>query len=159
MVLGVKQGGLNVGDQAPDFELLDQAGQKVSLSERYRQQWVVLFFYPKDHTPGCTAQACSFRDAYEDFKAVGAEVIGISSDDQASHQNFAQTHRLPFVLLSDDSGQVRKAYGVPKTLGLLPGRVTFVIDPQGVIQMVYNSQFNAESHIEKALELLKIKAS
>lgn len=146
---------LIVGDLAPDFELCDAQGRSVRLTERLASHWVVLFFYPKDHTRGCTTEVCAFRDSYQVFQDAGADVIGISSDSQASHQQFAQTHQLPFPLLSDPNGLTRAAYGIPKTFGLLPGRMTFVIDPQQRIRMAYSSQFNAKSHIEKALDILR----
>src|SRR6476619_6589844 len=111
--------GIKVGDQAPDFNLPSQSGANVQLKNLLGKGAVVLYFYPKDETPGCTAEACTFRDSYEDFKAAGAEVVGISSDSASSHQAFAQHHRLPFILVSDEGGKVRKQYGVPSTLGLL----------------------------------------
>jgi peroxiredoxin Q/BCP len=115
----------------------------------------VLYFYPKDNTPGCTAQACSFRDQYEDFLDLGAEVIGVSGDDFASHQKFTSQYRLPFLLLSDTNRKIRKLFGVPTALlGMLPGRVTYVIDANGIIQMVFNSML-AGQHIPKALAAVK----
>jgi len=115
----------------------------------------VLYFYPKDETAGCTAQACSFRDSYEDFKAAGAEVIGISSDSGRSHTKFAEHHRLPFVLLSDIIGKVRKAYGAYDMFGLIPGRVTFVIDKEGKVIHKFDSHLNPTKHIGEALSKLK----
>ena len=130
---------LSIGQPAPDFTLKTTTGDTFRLSEQ-RGRHVVLYFYPKDDTPGCTAEACSFRDQYEDFLELGADVVGISSDSEASHQKFTQKHRLPFPLLADGGGQVRKLYEVPRALlGLLPGRVTFVIDKAGVIQYIFNS--------------------
>ena len=150
--------GVAVGDRAPDFELSDAAGRRVKLSAFRGQKAVVLYFYPKDDTPGCTKEACSFRDHYEDFVGAGAEVIGVSSDDGASHQRFAKKHALPFTLLSDAGGAVRKLYGVPATLGLLPGRVTFVIDREGVVRHVFNSQLAATQHVDEALRILRSAA-
>jgi peroxiredoxin Q/BCP len=147
--------GIRVGDIAPDFTLPKQDGSTVSLKELLAKGAVVLYFYPKDDTPGCTAEACSFRDAYEDFKDAGAEVVGISSDSAGSHKAFADRHRLPFVLVSDQGGKVRKLYGVPSTLVLLPGRVTYVIDAGGVVRHVFNSQLNVGKHVTEALEVLK----
>jgi thioredoxin-dependent peroxiredoxin len=141
---------LAVGDAAPDFELVAQDGEKVKLSDQ-RGQWVVVYFYPADDTPGCTAEACSFRDSYEDFTDAGATVIGISGDDTESHQKFAAKHNLPFTLLSDDDGKVRKTWGVGKSLGLLPGRVTFVISPEGVVRKRFSSQLRAKQHKNEAL--------
>ena len=120
-----------------------------------RGRWVVLYFYPKDETPGCTREACAFRDAYEDFKKVGAEVLGVSSDSPESHQKFAAKYRLPFLLLSDEGDRVRKLYGISSTLGILPGRVTFVIDPQGVVRHLFNSQFRPARHVAEALQKMK----
>lgn len=145
---------LSVGDIAPDFMLNDADGRPVSLYSYTGQSAVVLYFYPKDETPGCTAQACSFRDNYEAFKNAGAEVIGISSDSGDSHRSFAGKHRLPFVLLSDPGGRVRKLYGVPELFFLLPGRVTFVIGKDGRILHIFNSMFRAEDHIPEALKAL-----
>ena len=116
---------------------------------------VVLYFYPKDDTPGCTVEACGFRDAYEDFKDAGAEVVGISSDSADAHKAFASKHSLPFTLVADAGGKVRKAYGVKATLGLLPGRVTYVIDPKGVVRHVFDSQLNPTKHVREALEVIK----
>ncbi len=146
---------VQVGDQAPDFTLAAQSGDNITLSGFRGQRAVVLYFYPKDDTPGCTVESCSFRDSYEVFKDIGAEVIGISSDSPESHQKFAQKHGLPFTLVSDPDSSVRKAYGVPATLGLLPGRVTYVIDREGVIRHIFNAQFNPKAHVENALKVLK----
>ena len=109
----------------------------------------------KDNTAGCTAEACSFRDSYEAFQEAGAEVIGISSDTEKSHQQFANKHRLPFILLSDLGGVVRKFYGVPATFGLLPGRVTYIIDKQGIVRHIFSSQFAPQMHVAVALKVLK----
>lgn len=146
---------VKTGDPAPDFELPDAAGKRVRLSDFAGKRPVVLYFYPKDGTPGCTAEACAFRDSFEAFREAGAEVIGISSDSEESHKRFAEKHRLPFTLLSDRGAQVRKAYGVPPTMGLLPGRVTYVIDPKGVVRHVFDSQFNPKKHVAEALKILK----
>jgi peroxiredoxin Q/BCP len=147
--------GIRVGDVAPGFTLPKQDGAPVELKALLRKGPVVLYFYPKDDTPGCTAEACSFRDAYEDFKEAGAEVVGISSDSAGKHQAFADKHHLPFILVSDEAGAVRKLFGVPSTLGLFPGRVTYVIDPGGVVRHVFNSQLNPTKHVGEALEVLK----
>jgi peroxiredoxin Q/BCP len=142
------------GQPAPDFELPDAEGKRIRLADFKGKKAVVLYFYPKDDTPGCTAEACSFRDSYEDFQDAGAEVIGVSSDSTASHEKFAKRHKLPFTLLSDAKGEVRRKYGVPTTLGLLPGRVTFVIDRKGIVRHVFNSQLQATRHVQEALEAL-----
>jgi len=146
---------LKTGDFAPDFTLKDQYGELVKLSDFRHKKNLVVYFYPKDETSGCTAQACAFRDQYLDFQEAGAEVIGISSDSTSSHVKFASKHKLPFILLSDEGGKVRKLYGVPNTFMLIPGRVSFVVDMNGVIRYVFNSQFNATGHIEKTLDILK----
>lgn len=138
------------GDEAPDFELPSGDGSTVRLSA-LRGGWVVLYFYPADDTPGCTAESCAFRDHHDEFVEAGATVLGISADSVESHERFASKHDLPFPLLSDPDGQARGAYGVRKTLGLLPGRVTFVIDPQGVVRSVFRSQFRASAHQREAL--------
>ena len=143
------------GDPAPAATLTKADGSSVALQELLGKGTVVLYFYPKDETPGCTAEACSFRDQYEDFKAAGAEVIGVSSDDGASHEAFKQHHRLPFTLLSDPSGAGAKAFGVKKTFGLIAGRVTFVIDRAGVIRHRFDSQVRVQKHVEEALEIVK----
>ena len=145
---------MRVGDQAPDFTRTTHTGEQVSLAA-LRGRWVVLYFYPADDTPGCTAEACSFRDAYEEFTDVGAVVIGVSSNDAASHAKFTEKHKLPFTLLSDEDGSLQSAFGVKKTLGILPGRVTYVIDPQGVVQEVFNSQLRAKQHQSRALATIK----
>jgi len=150
-----KQGNVKVGDYAPNFTLLDQSGEQVSLWDVIGKSAIVLYFYPKDDTPGCTTEACTFRDSYEAFKDAGAEVIGVSSDSADSHQQFAAKYRLPFTLLSDRGGAVRKLYSVPSTLGLLPGRVTYVIDKQGIVRHIFNSQFAPQKHISEALQTLQ----
>jgi len=146
---------LRVGEAAPDFVLPDRTGKMVRLSEFRGRKAIVLYFYPKDDTPGCTKESCAFRDSYQDFQDAGAEVIGVSGDGAASHERFAAKHRLPFILLSDRGGQVRAKYGVPATLGLLPGRVTFVIDRDGIVRHVFNSQFQPTQHIAEALAALR----
>lgn len=144
-----------VGQKAPDFHLKDQQGRNVSLADFRGKKAVVLYFYPKDETPGCTKEACSFRDSYEDFVKAGAEVIGVSGDSVAKHQAFAEHHRLPFTLLADEGNGLRRAYGVPSTLWILPGRVTYVIDKDGVVQHVFDSQLQATKHIDEALAVVK----
>jgi len=146
---------LAVGNVAPTFRLPTSYGSYVALEDFLGKKNVVVYFYPKDFTQGCTAEACSFRDSYEAFKDLGAEVIGISSDSQNSHRDFAQQHHLPFILLSDVDGSVRKAYGVKKTLGLIAGRVSFVIDKKGIIRLIFSSQTRATAHVGEALNILK----
>jgi len=146
---------IGVGMSAPDFTKTTQTGDTISLSQFRGEKTVVLYFYPKDETPGCTAEACTFRDNFEDFVEAGAVVIGVSQDSEESHQRFASHHRLPFLLVSDRDKALQKAYGVPKTMGLLPGRVTYVIDRDGTVQHVFNSQLNAKKHVREALEVVK----
>lgn len=147
--------GIKVGDQAPALEGVAHTGQQVRLEDYRGKQAVVVYFYPKDDTPGCTTQACSFRDSYEDFVKAGAVVIGVSSDSNDKHREFAERRKLPFLLLADESGTMRKAFGVPKTLGIMPGRVTYVIDRDGVVQLVFNSQLNAARHVKEALQVVQ----
>ena len=146
---------INVGDKAPGFTLPSQMGDNVTLSEYFGKKAVVLYFYPKDETRGCTREACKFRDSYDVFTSLGAEVLGVSSDTLESHKSFATHHGLPFLLLSDEDGKVRELYGVPSTMGIIPGRVTYIIDKKGVIRHIFNSQFRPEQHIEEALKILK----
>ncbi|MBE9206726.1 peroxiredoxin [Nostoc sp. LEGE 06077] len=146
---------VKVGDIAPDFTLPAQNGATVSLKDYRGQKAVVLYFYPKDDTPGCTAESCAFRDQYEVFKDAGAEVIGVSGDSSESHQKFAAKYNLPFVLLSDKGDQVRKQYGATAAFGLFPGRVTYVIDQQGVVQYVFDSMLNFQGHVTEALKTLQ----
>ena len=145
---------VGVGSKARDFILPSQSGEMVNLKDFLGKKPMVLFFYPKDDTPGCTKQACAFRDEYEAFGQLDAEVIGISSDSVRSHKNFAEKHSLPFLLLSDEGGKVRKLYGVPTTFGLFPGRVTYVIDAEGVVGHIFASQLGVEKHVEEAREAL-----
>jgi thioredoxin-dependent peroxiredoxin len=150
-----EMGRVQVGDHAPDFTLASQAGEDVRLGDLLGKKNIVLYFYPKDDTSGCTAEACSFRDSYEVFKDAGAEVIGVSSDTVDSHQRFSAKHHLPYILLSDAGGALRKLYGVPATFGLLPGRVTYIIDRQGIVRHIFSSQFTPQKHIIEALNTLQ----
>lgn len=146
---------LQIGDKIPNFTAKDTNGDDFDSTTIVGQKPVVIYFYPKDNTPGCTAQACSFRDQYEDFKDLGAEVIGISGDTVASHEKFAKRYKLPFLLLSDNLGKLRKLFGVKTNLlGLIPGRVTYVADKTGTIQLIFDSMM-ATKHIPKALDFLK----
>lgn len=147
---------IEVGSRVPDFSLYDQNGTLFQLAAHLGKQNLVIYFYPKDDTPGCTKEACTFRDMYEDFTQAGAEVIGISSDSRKSHSEFATKHKLPFSLLSDEGKEVRKRFGVPTNLfGFLPGRVTYIIDKQGIVKYIFNSQTQAEKHAEESLRILK----
>ncbi|MEM7371591.1 MAG: peroxiredoxin [Bacteroidota bacterium] len=147
---------LAVGDQAPAFSLPNQDGEVVSLSDFAGKKHIVLYFYPKDETPGCTKEACGFRDQYEAFTDAGAEVIGVSFDSVRSHQKFSSNRNLPFQLLSDSNKEVSKRYGVTNSLfGLLPGRETFVIDKTGIVRHRFASQFQIDPHIEDALKVIQ----
>lgn len=146
---------VNVGDKAPDFELLKPDGSLFRLKDQLKEKNVVLYFYPKDNTPGCTKQACEFRDQYEVFKEHDAEVVGISSDSSDSHEKFEQDHRLPFVLLSDKGNQVRNMFGVPRKFGIIPGRVTYVIDKNGIVRYIFNSMTKPLEHVKNTLDVLK----
>lgn len=143
------------GDIVPDFSLPDQNGNTFHLYDVINQTDVVLYFYPKDDTPGCTKEACSFRDSYETFKEEGAEVIGVSGDSVDSHKKFAQKHNLPFTLLSDGNGEVRKLFGVPKTLFVIPGRTTYVIKKGGRLVHRFNSLNKPDEHVKESLTALK----
>ena len=146
---------LKVGDAAPDFHLAAADGHVVSLSDYRGQSEVVLFFYPRDNSPFCSLEACSFRDSYEAFQNAGAEVIGISADSGQSHDRFALRFSLPFVLLSDTDGAVQRQFGVTKTLGVFPGRKTYLIDRSGVIRHIFASQFLPTKHVSEALAVLR----
>jgi peroxiredoxin Q/BCP len=151
----IKEDAVKVGDKAPDFELQRQDGGLFRLHDLLKEKNVVLYFYPKDSTPGCTKQACEFRDQYEEFKQYDAEVVGVSSDNLISHQKFERVHHLPFTLLSDKGGQIRGIYGVPRKLGVFPGRVTYIIDKDKTVRYVFNSMSKPREHISTALEVLK----
>lgn len=145
---------LSVGDPAPPIALKDAEGVE-RRSDQLAGAPLVLFFYPKDDTPGCTMEACAFRDSFADIQALGAQVWGVSGDDAASHQRFAARHQLPFPLLVDQGNQLRRAFGVPNALGFFPGRVTYVIDGKGVIRHVFNNLLDGPAHRKEALEALR----
>ena len=144
--------GLEVGDQAPEFSGMTQDGKTIRHSDYMGKRGLVIFFYPKDGTPVCTREACAFRDSYEQFVDAGAEVIGVSSDTEESHHAFSREHKLSFPLLSDADGSLRRAFGVPKTFGLFPGRVTYVIDKEGIIRLIFSAQFASDEHVRQALK-------
>jgi peroxiredoxin Q/BCP len=146
--------GLKVGDKVPEFTLPSHTGEMVSMNDLIGRRTVVLFFYPKDNSPGCKKEVCAFRDAFEVFKEEGAEVIGISSDSLSSHEDFASKHALQFRLLSDEDNEVRKMFGA-YDMGGIPGRVTYVIDTKGVIRYVFSSQLHPTKHIDEALRVIK----
>ncbi len=146
---------IKIGDKAPVFSLKDQDNKDFSMGQFLGKKPLVIFFYPKDFTPGCVKEVCAFRDQYQDFQDKGVEVVGISSDGHKSHEKFAKKHNLPFTLLSDTNGKIRKQFGVPSSLfGLLPGRMTFVIDDKGIVIMRFNNQFGADKHIVESLKAL-----
>jgi peroxiredoxin Q/BCP len=146
---------MKIGEKIPHFTATDTHGNAFDSHSIIGIKPVVIYFYPKNNTPGCNAQACSFRDQYQDFTDIGATVIGISGDSQASHEKFTQKYNLPFTLLSDNDKKIRQAFDVPTGLfGLLPGRVTYVADKEGIVRMIFDSQM-ATKHIPKALEAIK----
>ena len=150
---------LQVGDPAPDFSATTHHGSLLRLSDLLRQQGLVLFFYPKDGTPVCTKEACSFRDAYQHFAEAGVEVVGVSGDSAESHRRFAERHHLSYPLISDADGSLRKRFGVAPKLGLLPGRVTFVIDQDGIIRLIFSALFASQQHVRQALQALDAPGS
>ena len=146
---------IKIGDKLPTFSLPDQNGKNTSIEQFFGKPFV-LYFYPKDDTPGCTAEACSFRDAYSELRDLEAEVIGVSADSPASHLAFAKRYDLPFVLLSDEKNKVRKLLGVPGSMfGLLPGRVTYIVDKNGLVKHIFDSQLQAKQHVREAMEHLQ----
>lgn len=143
------------GDRAPDFSAKDQAGTTVSLSDFVGKRNLVVFFYPKDFTPGCTKQVCSFRDAVSDFEKLDAAVVGVSAGSASDHSSFDEKFKLKFPLLVDENNKLRTAFGVPSTFGVLPGRVTYVIDKNGIVRDIYNSQMNVNEHVNVARKALQ----
>lgn len=146
---------LKIGDKVPEFSLPDGEGNQVNLADFIGKKPLVIYFYPKDDTPGCTKESCAFRDQYEDFTDIGAEVIGISGDSVDSHKKFANKYNLPFTLLSDSKNEVRKLFGVPSTLFVLPGRVTYVVDKEGIVKHIFDSMLDFNAHVDEALKTLK----
>jgi thioredoxin-dependent peroxiredoxin len=147
---------IKIGSIVPGFKLPDQNGKLFDINSVLGKKNVVIYFYPKDDSPGCTAQACSFRDQFEDFKEANAVIIGISGQSVESHKEFAEKYRLSFTLLSDEGDKIRKQFGVPTNLlGLLPGRVTYVADKTGKVIYIFNSQTKATEHVDEALRILK----
>jgi len=142
---------IEVGDTAPLFTAPLQAGGTFDSASLLGSKWLVLFFYPKDDTPVCTKEACAFRDSYDKFAAAGAEVVGVSSDTAASHARFAARHRLPFPIVADTDRRLRRLFGVPNTFGVIPGRVTYVIDRQGLVRLVYSALLASDAHVQRAL--------
>ncbi|MFM2378316.1 MAG: hypothetical protein RLZZ143_894 [Cyanobacteriota bacterium] len=146
---------IKVGDRVPNFSLPSQIGATVNIGDLIGKKSLVIYFYPKDDTPGCTAESCAFRDSYEVFTDAGAEVIGISGDSPQSHQQFAQKYNLPFTLLSDTDNRVRKLFGVPSTLFVLPGRVTYIIDKEGIVRHIFDSMLDFKAHVTESLNTIK----
>jgi peroxiredoxin Q/BCP len=142
---------VQVGDTAPTFTAPLQDGGTFDSATLLGRKWLVLFFYPKDNTPVCTREACAFRDSYEAFVAAGAEVVGVSSDSAATHARFAEKHRLPFPIVADTDRRLRRLFGVANPLGVIPGRVTYVIDREGVVRLVYAALFASDAHVKQAL--------
>ncbi|MCE7745626.1 MAG: peroxiredoxin [Candidatus Heimdallarchaeota archaeon] len=149
------KGKVGIGDKAPLFSLPDINGKVIHMKDYLGKKILVVYFYPKDETAGCTTEACTFRDRYELFKKAEAEVIGISGDSIDSHTNFSSKYKLPFILLSDVDNNVRKNYGVKSTFGIIPGRVTYIIDRKGVIRHIFVSQFNPKKHVDEALKIIE----
>jgi peroxiredoxin Q/BCP len=147
---------VKVGDKAPDFTLPSQMGDNVTLSEYIGKKNIVLYFYPKDETPGCIKEACTFRDNYQQLADLGAEVLGISGQSVESHVAFATHYGLPFILLADVGNKVRELYDVPQSMGIMPGRVTYIIDKKGVVRHIFNSQTQAQRHVEEAKQTLEM---
>jgi peroxiredoxin Q/BCP len=151
-----KEKGIEIGDKLPSFSLLDQNGELFSSDDYIGKTALVIYFYPKDDTSGCTKEACKFRDNYEDFTDLEVQIIGISGDSVESHKNFADKYNLPFTLLADTDNDVRGLFGVPTSFfGTVPGRVTYVVNNSGVVIHIYNSMIKAGNHIDEALKALK----
>jgi len=147
---------ISVGSTLPEFALNDQHGKLFKIDSVLGKKNLVIYFYPKDDTPGCTKEACTFRDQFAEFEEVDALVIGISGQSVESHLAFAKKHNLNYTLLSDEGNRVRKLFGVPTNLfGLMPGRVTYVVNKNGEVVFMFNSQFQAEKHVEEAITVLK----
>ncbi len=147
---------LKIGDRIPDFVLKDQHDTNFNIADFRGKHILVIYFYPKDDTPGCTTEACSFRDEYEVFTDMNVKVIGISSDDVASHKKFAEKYNLPFTLLADVDKKVQKLFGVPKSfLGMVPGRVTYIVDKEGILVHIFNNMTDAKKHISESISIIK----
>lgn len=151
-------GKIKVGDHAPDFSLPDQSNNIVHLADLVKSAIVVLYFYPKDFSMGCTLEACTFRDNFEDFQKAGATVVGVSTDSVESHESFIQQHRLPFTLLSDTDGAVQTLYGVRSVFAaeMFPGRITYIVDKDGIVRHVFSSRVDMRAHVTDALKVIKL---
>lgn len=145
-----------IGSIIPGFSLPDQNGNLFNIDSVLGRKKMVIYFYPKDDSPGCTKEACSFRDQFEVFTEADAVIIGISSQSVESHKKFAQKYRLSFTLLSDEGNKIRKLFGVSgNVFGLLPGRVTYITDKAGKVVYIFKSQLLATKHVDEALRVLK----
>jgi len=145
---------IEVGSEIPEFTLPDQDGKEFNVKDFIGKKNLVIFFYPKDDTPGCTKEACYFRDQYEIFNEADAIIIGISSQSVVSHKKFAEKYKLSFKLLSDENSIIRKKFGA-FSLGIIPGRVTYIVDKKGIVNYIFNSQTEATKHVDEALRILK----
>ena len=152
-VKGIQAQEIKIGSKVPEFKLLDQSGKEFDSKDLVGKKKLVIYFYPKDETPGCTKEACYFRDQYDVFKQADAEIIGISGQSVDSHKEFAENHKLPFTLLSDNDNKVRKLFGVKTSP--IPGRVTFVVDKTGTVMYVFDSLTQATKHVDEAMRILK----
>lgn len=151
-----RKGGIQTGDKIPAFTALDQHGKLFDSNSLLGTKNLVIYFYPKDDSPGCTKEACSFRDQFEVFAEAGAVIIGISSQSVDSHREFAEKYRLNYTLLSDEGEKIRSLFGVPTNFfGMIPGRVTYLVDRQGKVVYIFNSQLRAEEHVTETLKILK----
>ncbi len=147
---------IEIGSKLPDFKLPDQDGNILDIKDLIGKKNLVIYFYPKDDSPGCTKEACYFQDQFEVFKEADAEVIGISGQSVESHKNFAEKYHLTFTLLSDHGNEIRKLFGVPTNFfGLLPGRVTYIVDKTGTVVHLFDSQIQATKHVDEALDIIK----
>ena len=146
---------ISIGDSCPHFSLQNQNGETINIKDYIGSKNVIIYFYPKDNTAGCTKEACSFRDAMQDLNNLDCEVFGISADSVASHKAFANQFRLTFNLLSDVGNSVRKSFKVPANLfGLIPGRVTYIVNKEGKVIHIINSQMNPDKHIKETIEII-----
>ncbi|MEJ6589240.1 MAG: peroxiredoxin [Crocinitomicaceae bacterium] len=149
---------MNIGEKFPEINAQNQHGTNIDFKKILGTKNIVLFFYPKDFTPGCTKEACNFRDNLEGFNSFNCEIIGISSDSEKRHLSFSNKYELNYNLIADSNQELRKLFKVPRNLfGLIPGRVTFVFNEKGVCIGTYNSMSNAEGHISYALNCLQKK--
>ena len=145
-----------VDTKFPEFNLYDEK-RKFITEEDINGKWSVIFFYPKDESPGCTLQSCSFRDKYEEFNTLGVQIFGVSSDSVSSHKKFKEKHNLQYSLLSDKGGILAENLGLKKNLGFLPARVTLIVNPEGIIIYAHTSQLGITGHVRKALNEIKVR--